>query len=47
MTNYPTDLSNSQWQVISKFMDLERSRKFDLREIVNGIMYLVKTACQW
>ena len=47
MTNYPTDLSNSQWQVISKFLDLERKRKFDLREIVNGIMYLVKTGCQW
>jgi len=47
MTNYPTDLSNSQWQVISKFLDLERRRKFDLREIVNGIMYIVKTGCQW
>jgi putative transposase len=47
MTNYPTDLSNSQWQVIKKYLDLERSRKYDLREIVNGIMYLVKTGCQW
>jgi len=47
MTNYPTDLSNSQWQVISKFLDLKRSRKFDLREIVNGILYLVKSGCQW
>lgn len=47
MTNYPTNISNSQWQVISKFFDLQRSRKYDLREIVNAILYLVKTECQW
>lgn len=47
MTNYPTNVSNSQWQIISKFLDLKRSRKFDLREVVNGILYLVKTGCQW
>ncbi len=47
MTNYPTNVSNSQWQIISKFLDVERNRKYDLREIVNGSMYLVKTGCQW
>jgi len=47
MTNYPTNVSNSQWQIISKFLDVERNRKYDLREIVNGILYLVKTGCQW
>jgi putative transposase len=47
MTNYSTDLSNSQWQIISKFLDLERKRKFDLREVVNGVLYLVKAGCQW
>ena len=47
MTDYSTNVSNSQWQSISKFLDLKRSRKFDLREIINGIFYLVKTGCQW
>ncbi len=47
MSDYPTNLSNSQWQSISKFLDLKRIRKFDLREVVNGILYLVKTGCQW
>ena len=47
MTNYPTNVSNSQWQIISKYLDVERSRKYDLREIVNAILYLVKTGCQW
>ena len=47
MTNYPSDVSDSQWQVISKYLDVERSRKYDLYEIVNAILYLVKTGCQW
>jgi len=47
MTNYPTNLSDSQWQVISKYLDIKRSRKYDLCEIVNAILYLVKTGCQW
>ena len=47
MTNYPTNVSNSQWQIISKFLDVARNRKYDLREIVNGTLYLVKTGCQW
>jgi len=40
-------MSNSQWQIISKFLDTDRSRKYDLREIVNAVLYLVKTGCQW
>jgi putative transposase len=47
MTNYSTDLSNSQWQIISKYLNTQRNRKYELREIVNGILYLVKTGCQW
>lgn len=47
MTTYPTNVSNSQWQIISKFLDVGRNRKYDLREIVNAILYLVKTGCQW
>jgi len=47
MTTYPTNLSNSQWQIMSKFLDTKRTRKYDLREIVNAILYLVKTGCQW
>jgi len=47
MIKYPTDLSDSQWQVIKEFLNIERKRKHDLRKIVNAILYLVKTGCQW
>lgn len=47
MTTYPTNLSNSQWQFMSNFLDVKRNRKYELREIINAILYLVKTGCQW
>lgn len=48
MKNYPTDISDNQWQFIKKTLNFnERKRKYDLRIIWNAIMYLVKTGCQW
>jgi putative transposase len=47
MKNYPTNVSDSQWQVISKFLDTKRNRKYELREIVNAVLYMVKAGCQW
>jgi len=47
-TNYPTNLTEKQWQVIEKILnDQKRKRKHSLREIFNAIMYLLKTGCQW
>jgi putative transposase len=47
MTTYPTNVSDNQWQIISIYLDTDRNRKYDLREIVNAILYVVKTGCQW
>jgi transposase len=48
MKNYPTDLSDNQWQFIKNTLQLaERKRKHNLRSIWNAIHYLVKTGCQW
>ena len=47
MTAYPTDLSDSQWQVIKTYVSDSRKRKHSLRHIFNAIVYLVKTGCQW
>ena len=45
---YPTDLTDNQWQFIQKTLLFdERKRKHDLKEIWNGLFYLVKTGCQW
>jgi putative transposase len=47
MTGYPTNLNNSQWQVIKAFLNDYRKRRYSLREIINAIFYLIKTGCQW
>jgi putative transposase len=47
-TNYPTNLTDKQWQVIEKILDdKKRKRKHSLRNIFNAIMYILKTGCQW
>lgn len=48
MNNYPTNITDNQWQFIKKTLNFDnRKRKHDLKSIWNAIMYLVKTGCQW
>lgn len=47
MTNYPTDLSDSQWQVIAPYLKDNRKRKYSYRVLFNAVLYVVKTGCQW
>ena len=48
MGQYSTNLTDKQWQVIEKIINpQERRRKHSLRNIMNAILYLLKTGCQW
>ena len=42
---YETDLTNEQWEVIKPLFVNMRNRKWDKRELVNAVLYLVN--CQW
>ncbi|MDR1056370.1 MAG: transposase [Prevotellaceae bacterium] len=45
---YLANLTETQRQYIKKALHIqERKRKYDLREVWNGIFYLVKTGCRW
>lgn len=44
---YSTDLTDSQYSTILSIMEDKRKRKHSLREIFNGIFYMLKTGCQW
>lgn len=44
---YPTDLTDSAWQVIEEILADKRKRKYSLRAILNALLYLTKTGCQW
>ena len=48
MYEYSTNLTDNQWQVIKKIINAqERTRKHSLRDIMNAILYINKTGCQW
>ena len=48
---YPSDLTDAEWAHIEPLIPPAkhggRKRKVDCREIVNGIMYVLSTGCQW
>ena len=49
--NYPTDLTDSQWNHIKDFFPLAkqngRPREVEFRQAVNAILFLLLTGCQW
>lgn len=48
MINNPTNLTDKQWQVLKNIVETkERKRKHSLREMLNAMMYITKTGCQW
>ena len=41
-------LTDSQWDEVSKYFEQkQRKRKYSLKLIVSGLLYLLKTGCQW
>jgi putative transposase len=49
-SHYPSDLSDRQWQLIRPLLPAraERGRPpIDRREIIDAILYVVRTGCQW
>ncbi|WP_251924419.1 IS5 family transposase [Salinibacter ruber] len=45
---YSSDLTDSQWKAIKPYFQADRRRRHDLRrDILDAILYLLKTGCQW
>ena len=47
---YPTDLSDPQWQRIEALLPKKKQGRDPLhsrREMVNALLYLARTGCQW
>ena len=49
--HYPSDLADAQWALIVLHIPPEpgggRPRKTDLRDVVDAVLYLLRTGCQW
>jgi len=47
---YPSDLTDAQWEIVRPLIPVftvGRPREVDMREVVNTILYLNRSGCQW
>jgi putative transposase len=48
---YASDVTDAEWTLIESFLPrarrLGRPRKVDLRSVINAILYILTTGCQW
>jgi transposase len=48
---YPSDLTEAEWELIHPLIPPARrggnKRTVDMRKVVNGLMYVLSTGCQW
>jgi transposase len=48
---YPSDLTDAEWALVGPLIPPAKrggnKRTVDIREVVNGLMYVLSTGCQW
>ena len=44
---YETNLTDARWEIIAEFVEDGRKRKNSLRTVIDALLYVVKTGCQW
>jgi transposase len=48
---YPSDLTDAEWALVAPLIPPAkrggRKRRVDVREVLNGIFYVLATGCQW
>ncbi len=48
---YPSDLRDGEWVLIAPLIPPAkrggRRREVDVREVMNGVLYVLETGCQW
>ena len=48
---YPSDLSDEEWRIVAPLIPPARRggrhRSVDLRAVLNGVLYVLETGCQW
>ena len=51
MLRYPSDLNDAEWALVAPLIPPAKrggnKRTVDMREVVNGLMYVLSTGCQW
>src|SRR3984957_3277524 len=49
--HYPSDITDTQWALIEPHIPPEpgsgRPRKTDVRDVLDAVLYILRTGCQW
>ncbi|MFO0952013.1 MAG: IS5 family transposase [Isosphaeraceae bacterium] len=49
--HYPSDLTDGQWALVGPHLPPEpgggRPRKTDMRDVLDAVLYILRTGCQW
>ena len=48
--HYPSDVTDEQWALIEPLIPVYpggRPRKTDVRDVLDAILYILRTGCQW
>lgn len=49
--SYPSDLTDAQWEELAPLIPPAKpgghARPVDMREVINGILYVLRSGCTW
>jgi putative transposase len=46
-TNYPSDLTDKEWEIIEAFFPIGNRSEWHKRSLANAVLYLVDNGCKW
>jgi len=46
-TNYPSDLTDAQWEVIAEYFPQNGNSDHHKRSLINAVLYLIDNGCKW
>jgi putative transposase len=46
-TNYPSDLSDAQWEQIAKYFPQGPNSEHHKRSLIDAVLYLIDNGCKW
>jgi len=46
-TNYPSDLTDAQWEMITEYFPMGNKATEHKRSLVEGVLYLIDNGCKW
>ena len=46
-TGYPSDLTDSQWEIIAEYFPQNGNNDYHKRSLIDAVLYLLDNGCKW